>query len=98
MKNLLGAAPSASLVDARSPVLHVAAETPPCFLVHAVDDPVVPLENTLDWVAACRAAKVPVEAHIFAAGGHGFGLHLAKDLPGSEWPDLFALWMRKNGG
>jgi hypothetical protein len=29
---------------------------------------------------------------LFATGGHGFGLHLPKDNPGSLWPDLFALW------
>ena len=38
------------------------------------------------------------EAHFFADGGHGFGVHLPKDLPGSRWPDLFALWARKHGG
>jgi acetyl esterase/lipase len=95
---LLGRNPPPQLVEARSPVLHVTAETPPCFLVHSLDDPVVALENSLDWIAACRAAKVPVEAHLFAAGGHGYGLHLPKDLPGSSWPDIFATWMRKNGG
>jgi hypothetical protein len=34
---------------------------------------------------------------LFATGGHGFGLHLPKDNPGSLWPDLFALWMRRHG-
>jgi acetyl esterase/lipase len=97
MSNLLGANPSADLVAARSPVLHVTAETPPCFLVHAVDDATVPLRNSLDWIEACRKAKVPVEAHILQSGGHGFGLHLPADLPGSKWPELFALWMKKNG-
>jgi len=96
--NLLGEGAAPALVDARSPVLRVSAASPPSFLVHSLDDPVVPLENSLEWIAACRAAKVPVEAHLFAAGGHGYGLHLAKDLPGSKWPDLFAAWMRKNGG
>jgi acetyl esterase/lipase len=96
--NLLGAAPSDALLAARSPVLHVTGDTPPCFLVHAVDDNIVPVENSLDWLAACRAAKVPVEAHLFEAGGHGFGLHLPTELPGSRWPELFALWMRKHGG
>ena len=86
------------MMDARSPVLHVTGGTPPSFLVHSLDDPVVPLENSLEWIASCRQARVPVEAHLFAAGGHGYGLHLAKDMPGSTWPDIFALWMRKNGG
>lgn len=98
MDNLRGPNPAPALIDARSPVLHVDARTPPCFLVHALDDGLVPLENSLEWIAACRAAKVPVEAHLFGEGGHGFGLHLAEDLPGSRWPELFALWIRKHGG
>jgi acetyl esterase/lipase len=97
-KMLLGDNPPAPLVDARSPVLHVAAGTPPCFLVHAFDDGTVPVENSLDWIAACRAAKVPVEAHLFGEGGHGFGLHLPPNLPGARWPDLFAAWIRRNRG
>jgi acetyl esterase/lipase len=98
MSNLLGPDPSAELINARSPLLHVGAETPPCFLVHAIDDGTVPVQNSLEWIDACRRAKVPVEAHIFESGGHGFGLHLPPDLPGSLWPELFALWMTKNGG
>lgn len=95
---LLGPTPSAAIVEARSPVLHVTQQTPPSFLVHSLDDPVVPLENSLEWLAACRASKVPVEAHFFTSGGHGYGLHLAEDMPGSTWPDIFALWLRKHGG
>ena len=98
MDGILGANPPAAQVDARSPVIHVTRQTPPSFLVHAVDDPVVPLENSLDWLAACRANGVACDAHIFAEGGHGFGLHLARDLPGSRWPELFGLWFRKHGG
>jgi acetyl esterase/lipase len=98
MDNLLGANPSTAQISARSPVLHIGSNTPPSFLVHAVDDPIVPLENTLGWLAACRANAVKCAAHVFAEGGHGFGLHLARDLPGSRWPELFALWMRKHGG
>jgi dipeptidyl aminopeptidase/acylaminoacyl peptidase len=98
MEALLGSRPAAALVDARSPVLRVTRETPPAFLVHAFDDPVVPPENSLLWIAASRAAGVAVEAHLFAAGGHGFGLHLPPDLAGSRWPELFNLWLRKHGG
>jgi acetyl esterase/lipase len=98
MRGLLGDNPPAAQVAARSPVQHVTRETPPSFLVHAMDDPVVPIENTLDWIAACRTHNVPVESHIFTEGGHGFGLHLAENLPGSRWPDLFARWMRLHGG
>jgi hypothetical protein len=33
-----------------------------------------------------------------AVGGHGFGLNLSKDNSGALWPDVFARWLRKNGG
>lgn len=96
--NLLGPNPTAALVQARSPELHVNAATPPSFIVHAFDDGTVPIDNSLAWIAAARAAKAPIEAHLLTEGGHGFKLHLPKDNPGSLWPDLFALWMRKHGG
>ncbi|MES2137718.1 MAG: alpha/beta hydrolase [Pseudomonadota bacterium] len=96
--SLLGLNPTPALVEARSPQRHVNGATPPSFVVHAFDDGLVPVENSLRWIAAARAAKVPVEAHLLAEGGHGFGLHLPRDNPGSRWPDLFALWMRQHGG
>lgn len=96
--NLLGLNAPADLIAARSPVLHVSAATPPSFIVAAFDDGTVPIDNSIDWIAACRRAKVSVEAHLLAEGGHGFGLHLPRDNPGSLWPHLFALWMRKHGG
>lgn len=83
---------------ARSPVQRLTADAPPCFLVHAFDDPLVPIEHSLDWIAACRAVMRPVEAHLVATGGHGFALGLPKDNSGSAWPDLFGRWIRKNGG
>ena len=96
--NRLGPNPPAELVAARSPERHVTSATPPSFVVHAFDDGLVPVDNSLAWIAAARAAKVPIEAHLLTDGGHGFGLHLPKENPGSRWPDLFALWMRKHGG
>jgi acetyl esterase/lipase len=96
--NLLGTGASPELAAARSPERHVTAATPPSFVVHAVDDHDVPVDNSLAWIAACRSAKVSVEAHLPAQGSHGFGLHLPRDNPGSRWPDLFALWMREHGG
>jgi acetyl esterase/lipase len=96
--NLLGPNPSTDLIARRSPVLHVSAATPPSFVVAAFDDDTVPIQNSLSWIDAAHRAKASVEAHLLAQGGHGFGLHLPPDNPGSRWPDLFALWMRKHGG
>jgi acetyl esterase/lipase len=96
--NLLGSNPPPERVAARSPAQHVTKDTPPSFVAAAMDDDFIMPENSLEWIAACRRAGATVEAHLFADGGHGFGFHLPRDLPGARWPDLFALWMRKHGG
>jgi acetyl esterase/lipase len=96
--NLLGSNAAGDLIAARSPVLHVSPSTPPSFVVAAFDDGTVPIDNSFEWIAACRKAKVSVEAHLLSEGGHGFGFHLPRDNPGSRWPDLFALWLREHGG
>lgn len=92
--HLLGTAPDTVAVLRRSPLRHVDARTPPCFLVHALDDTIVPASCSLRWLDACIAAKVPVEAHILHSGGHGFGVHLPTAEAGSLWPDLFDRWVR----
>lgn len=91
--NLLGPSPSPALVDRRSPTLNVDPQTPPSFALHALDDTVVPPECSLEWLAACRAHKLPVEAHFIQRGGHGFGVHLAPSNPGSLWPNVFHRWI-----
>jgi acetyl esterase/lipase len=96
--NLLGPKPSITLVAARSPALHVTRETPPTFVTAAFDDGLVLIPNSLEWIDSCRRSRVPVEAHLITEGGHGFGFHLPRDNPGSRWPDLFALWVRRHGG
>lgn len=70
--------------------------TPPVFIVHALDDPVVRAASPISMMQACREARVPVEAHFFTEGGHGFGpRYLASDHPGSRWPELFDLWTKR---
>lgn len=75
----------------------VTAETPPIFLVHAIDDGTVPIQQSLAMIDTCRRAKVPVEAHLLESGGHGFGgMHLPVDAPGRLWPEIFARWTAKH--
>jgi acetyl esterase/lipase len=92
---LLGASPTAEQIAAYSPNLQVRADTPPAFLVHAYDDDAVPVENTILYAEALRAAKIPVEAHLFEEGGHGFGIRLIVGKPAAQWPDLFLTWARR---
>ena len=70
--------------------------TPPIFIAQAMDDPSVPFDQPLAMLTACRAAGVPVEAHFFEKGGHGFGpAYLPPELPGSHWPQLFDAWIKR---
>ena len=96
-KNLVGEGASPERERAHSPNLNVKPNSPPCFLVHAEDDSAVPVENSLLFRAALKAAKVPVEMHLFAEGGHGFGMRRAMGKPASVWPDLFLAWARVRG-
>jgi acetyl esterase/lipase len=94
---LIGANAPAALERAHTPALNVSKGTPPCFIVHAEDDPTVPVENSLQMRAALKAAGVPVETHLFTSGGHGFGLRRAMGKPAEAWPELFVKWAATQG-
>jgi acetyl esterase/lipase len=96
-EKLLGLNPSLAVEKLHSPHLQVPDNAPPVFLVHAEDDDVVPVENSLLFRAALRAKKVPVETHLFTHGGHGFGLRKAVGKPAEAWPQLFVDWARTMG-
>ena len=90
---LIGDAPSAEQIKHYSPELNVTAQTPPTFLMHAVDDPSVPVDNSLVMFNALRAHNVPTELHLFAEGKHGFGIRGTKGLPAAAWPELAMNWV-----
>lgn len=92
-KALIGDMPSAEQINHYSPELNVTAQTPPTFLMHAVDDPSVPVDNSLVMFNALREHKVPTELHLFAEGKHGFGIRGAKGLPAAAWPELAMNWI-----
>ena len=64
----------------------------PVFLLHAMDDVVVPVENSLMLVTALKAAGVKAETHLFQEGGHGFGVRLIHGRPAEVWPELARAW------
>lgn len=53
---------------------HVTADTPPAFLWHTLTDELVPVENSIFYIQACREAGVPCELHLFMEGKHGMSL------------------------
>ncbi len=78
-----------------APEFKVSPQTPPTFLVQTEDDP-VHVENSLVYYAALKKNKVPAEMHIFATGGHGYGLRKTAE-PVTQWPQLAEGWLRSRG-
>jgi acetyl esterase/lipase len=75
-----------------NPNVPVTHEPPPPFLVQAEDDPVESVNNSLVSFTALRQAGVPVELHLYAEGGHGFGLRRTK-FPSTAWSQLVERWL-----
>ena len=71
--------------------IHPTEQTPPSFIVQAEDDP-VHIENATVYFLALKNAKIPVELHIYAQGGHGYGLRRT-ELPVTGWPKLVETWL-----
>jgi acetyl esterase/lipase len=93
--NLLGPKPPAALARRFSCELQVSKETPPAFLVQTGDD-AVPVANSLLYYQALHAAGVPAELHVFAEGGHGYGMH-QRGLPVDSWPARCREWLERLG-
>ncbi|MDQ3847145.1 MAG: alpha/beta hydrolase [Bacteroidota bacterium] len=95
-KNLLGAQPSKEGIEKYSNELQVSSATPPAFIVHALNDSTVPVQNSLLFYQALVDKKVNATLHIFPQGGHGIKMY---DNPGSTdlFPQLLLLWLREKG-
>lgn len=79
-----------------NPNVAVTRETPPTFLLQAQDDHVDGVNQALVYHAALLRAGVPVEMHVYAQGGHAFGLR-PTPYPVSGWPRLVEAWMGSIG-
>lgn len=76
--------------------IHVTRDTPPTFLLQAETDSVDNVNQSLVYYIALKDAGVPTEMHLYADGGHAFGLRRTKD-PITEWPQLVEKWLRTIG-
>jgi acetyl esterase/lipase len=76
---------------APNPDIQPTPTTPPSFIVQAEDDP-VHVENATVYFLALKAVKVPAELHIYAEGGHGYGLRRTA-LPVTAWPQFVETWL-----
>ena len=75
-----------------NPDLHVTRDTPPTFLLQAETDSIDNVNQALVYYAALKDAEVPTEMHLYANGGHAFGLRRTRD-PITEWPLLVEKWL-----
>jgi acetyl esterase/lipase len=74
-----------------NPDIQPTAQSPPSFIVQAEDDP-VHVENATTYFLELKKAKVAAELHIYAEGGHGYGLRRTA-LPVTTWPDSVITWL-----
>jgi acetyl esterase/lipase len=79
-----------------NPELPVTDKTPPTFLLQAENDHVDGVNQSLVYYIALKNARVPVEMHLYAQGGHAFGLRRT-DLPITAWPQLVETWLETIG-
>lgn len=91
--NLLGKKPTKELVKLYSNELQVKKNTPPTFIVQAIDDKTVPIANSEQLYKALQEKGIPSELHKFDIGGHGFGMR-PRGIPVDSWPDLLKEWLK----
>jgi acetyl esterase/lipase len=75
-----------------NPDISVTRQTPPTFLLQAEDDHADNVDDSLAYYMALKNAGVPVEMHLYAHGGHAFGLRHTK-FPITGWPQLVETWL-----
>jgi acetyl esterase/lipase len=79
-----------------SPTVAAPAQTPPLFFVHASDDTISEVEHSVSFYLALKRAKIDAELHVYASGGHGFGVR-PQSGPCAGWTRVCAEWMRNRG-
>lgn len=92
MISLLGKDQSEELLHLFSNEEQVNTTSPRAFLVHAADDNAVPVANSLNYAVALSNVNVPVDLHVMAKGGHGFGL--TNKTTEEYWFDRLATWFK----
>jgi acetyl esterase/lipase len=79
-----------------NPNVPVSSNTPPTFLVQAEDDYEDGVDQSLVYYTALAKARVPAEMHLYAHGGHAFGLRQTSD-PITGWTQLLNVWLHTIG-
>jgi acetyl esterase/lipase len=74
----------------------VPPDGPPLFILAASDDPLGLAPQSVALYQDWTAARKPAELHLFAKGGHGFGMR-KQNLPTDRWIERFADWLDAQG-
>lgn len=93
-QNLIGQPAPQDLADLYSNEKQVNKNTPATFLLHAQDDAVVPVKNSLLFYEAITTAGGKAEMHLYQSGGHGFGSN-NKTTP-DQWFERCINWLKAN--
>lgn len=80
--------------DDLSPTIRTPADIPPLLLVHAGDDAISDVEHSVTMYQAMRRARAPAELHVYATGGHGFGVRKVGH-PCETWTERCTDWLRQ---
>ena len=79
-----------------SPTIKTPAGIPPLFIAHATDDPISDADHSVTMYLAMKKAGAAVELHVYATGGHGWGVRKVGH-PCEAWSDRCLEWLRKSG-
>jgi len=74
----------------------IPSDAPPMFILAATDDPLRLAPHSVDLYRDWTGASKPAELHLFAKGGHGFGMN-KQNLPTDQWIERFADWLQLQG-
>lgn len=89
---LLGTNPPESQVELFSNEMQVTGQTPPTLLLHASNDLLVDVDNSVAFYEALHHHLVPAQMILFTTGNHGFF-----EIPTDEWHGAVWAWLKKNG-
>jgi acetyl esterase/lipase len=77
-----------------SPWVEISAGAPPTLLIHSMNDPTDDVRHSLAYGVALNDLGVTVEMHLYARGGHAFGMRPTSDPITTEWPKLVDKWLQ----
>ena len=92
-ENLIGKNPTPNQIQYYSNELNVNEQTPPAFIVHAINDDAVPVQNAYVYDSALKANKVSSTLYLYEKGGHGFGMK--NPTATEQWTTPLTSWLQK---